>query len=151
MQPIHNVVVTLILQRQNYNVAAVLHQLWIVCSTHGALWIMHWQRCCNVEIATSDSHPLHNIDITTSNSQCRADVASTLDGKFTTSSRRRYYDVAPTLHQLFKECQMWTIHAHITFQQPCLKVMGKFNNRMTFVWYADSILWHQVQAIIFLS
>lgn len=97
MQPIHNGVATLILQRQNYNVAAVLHQLWIVGST---------QRCCNVEIATSDSQPLHKIDITTSNSQRYANVASTLDSKFTTSSGRRYYDVAPTLHQLFKECQM---------------------------------------------
>ena len=67
-----------------------------------------------------------------SNLQHRTDVASTLDSKltsqyimdavmvtsmqswnpyveFTTSSRRRYYDVAPTLHQFWEEHQMWII------------------------------------------
>ena len=52
--------------------------------------------------------------------------------KLTTSSKRRYYNFAPMLHQLYEKCKMWTIHGHIvTFPKPCLKVAKKFINGMT--------------------
>ena len=59
---------------------------------------------------------------------------SKLNVKFTTSSQRRYYDVLPTLCQVCEECQMWTIHVHmVTFLQPCLKIVKKFNNEIIFI------------------
>ena len=119
-QPIHSVVTTLMSQRQNYNVA----------STSSTLFQIHniplMKRCCNIEITTSVSQRLLNVDTTKSNLECSANVASTLDRKFTsqyimdvvmTTSVQRwnydvkfttFYDAAPTLPQHYKEPQMQT-------------------------------------------
>ena len=48
---------------------------------------------------------------------------------------------APTLHWLSRERKTWTIHGDmVTFPQPCLEVVKKFINNMTFVWYSGLIL-----------
>ena len=61
--------------------------------------------------------------------------------KFTTSSQDQYYDIAPTLHRLWKERKTWTIHGDmVTFPQPCLKVVKKIINGITFIWYSGLIL-----------
>ena len=59
--------------------------------------------------------------------------------RFTTSSRRWYSGVVPTLRPLCEGCEMLTIHDNlITLQQPCLKVVKKFNNNMTLVRVVES-------------
>ena len=127
VQPINNVVVALMPQRQNCRIAPKLPQHCVVNLTHGVLWMLYWQRWCNVEIATSNLKCLHNLNTTTSNSQrCTTNVTSKLDSKFTsqhimdvpmamsiqlcnhnikfvTSSRSRYYAVELMLRQLSKE------------------------------------------------
>ena len=56
--------------------------------------------------------------------------------KFTTSSRRRYYDIASILRQLCEELKIWSIHGHmLTILQQCVKNVKIFNDIMTFVWY----------------
>ena len=110
------------------------------------------------------------LDTTGSNLQCMSNVAITLDSKFTsqyimdvvmaasiqrwnrdvifTRSRRLYYDVAPTLRQLCKERQMWTVHSRtLAFPQLCCNIIKKICNNAAFVWYAGSILWHQIRNI----
>lgn len=130
--------------------------------------MLYRQCCCNVEIATSNSQFLRKVSATRSNSQRCSNTASMLDSKFgsqhimnlvfttlmqrfsrsvkfTTSSRRRYYDVGPTLRQRCEELKMWTWshHGHIvTFPQSCLKVLKTFSNGTAFVWYEGSLLWH---------
>ena len=67
--------------------------------------------------------------------------------KFTTSSRRRYYDIASTLRQLCEERKVWSIHGHmLTILQQCVKNVKIFNDITTFVWYAGPIpiSWHQI-------
>ena len=127
VQPINNVVVALMPQHQNCRIAPKLPQHCIISLTHGVLWMLYRQRCCNVEIATSKLKCLHNLNTTTSNSQrCTTNVTSKLDSKFTsqhimdvpmamsiqlcnhnikfvTSSRSRYYAVELMLRQLSKE------------------------------------------------
>ena len=68
-QPMHNVVGRLMPQLQNYNFAPRLSQSCIVSLNHDVLWMLYWKRCCNVEITTSNSQYLHNIDNATSYSQ----------------------------------------------------------------------------------
>ena len=147
---------TLKLQRC-FNVASTLFQRWVVILTHGKLWMLYWQRCCNVKITTSNSWYLHNVDTTnSSNSQCctktlyskltsqHVDVvmATTIQRrnrivKFTTSFRRHYHKVAPKLRQLCKEpikCGLFIQGHMVIFPQTCLKVVKKFSNDMKFVW-----------------
>ena len=66
-----NVVLTLMPQRQNYNVAPAMPRRWIKSSTQNTLWMLYWQRYY------------------------------------------KYYDVAPTSHQLYKKWQIWTIHGRM--------------------------------------
>ena len=142
---------------------------------------IYWQCCCNNEITGSSSQRLHNVDTTNPNWQHCSKVASTVDSKFiphhiiddvpliisfitddcnrdfkfSTFFRRRYYGIATALCQLCEKRQMWTIQSHmVTFPQPCLKVVKKFNKGikgMTFVCYTGSILGNQFQVIISLS
>ena len=50
-----------------------------------------------------------------------------------------------------KERKMWAIHGcMLTYPKPCFKVVKKFNNDITFVWYTGSILLHRSQSNIFL-
>ena len=74
------VVATLTSLRKNYNVAPMLPRCWIVSSCPNIPWMLYWQRCCNVEISTSNLQPLLNIDLTTSD--LRGNVASTSDSGF---------------------------------------------------------------------
>lgn len=54
--------------------------------------------------------------------------------KFTRTSRRRYYNVTPTLCKLSEERQIWTFHGGmITSPQHCFKVMKKFNKDTVFI------------------
>ena len=95
-------------------------------------------RCCNVTVATSNSELFHNADTMTSNLESKFTsqhiikvLMATLihrcihNVKFPTFSRYRYCDVAPTLHLLFKECQMWTIHGHMVAHQSCEKSLQR--------------------------
>ena len=59
-------VVMLIANRQNY-VVLTLPQRRTVSLIHSVLWILYWQSCCNVEIATLNSQRFHKVDTTTSN------------------------------------------------------------------------------------
>ena len=129
--------------------------------------MVHCKCCIDNIIATLKSQrQIHNVDSTTSKSQCFTNFASTLGIKFTsqhimdvlmtTSMQRcyrnvkltqsswcRYSDVAPALRQLCEVSKIRTIHGHmVTFPQACLKFMKKFNDDMKFSWYAGSILWH---------
>lgn len=73
------------------------------------------------------------------------------DVEFNTFFQCRYYDGAPRLRQLCETHRMSFIHSRmIIFPQLCAKVIKKISNDMIFVWYNESILWHQIQAIIFL-
>ena len=115
-------------------VGVALPQSWIVISTYNILQMLYCQRCCSVRIMALNLH-LHNADTTTSNLKRCVNFASTLgstftsqyimdnamtpsiecgnrDIKFTTSSRRRYYDVALALLWLWKEGQMWIIYGY---------------------------------------
>ena len=74
------VVATLMSLRKNYNVAPMLPRCWIVSSCPNIPWMLYWQRCCNVEISTSNLQPLLSIDLTTSD--LRGNVASTSDCGF---------------------------------------------------------------------
>ena len=142
---------------------STVFQRWIVNLTRSVLWMLYWTCCCKVEIKTSNSQRLHKVNATTTNSQRYTNVASLFDSKFTsqhimvvvsiqhcnnnvkftTSLRRRYYYVAPTLHQFCEERKMWTLRCHmLTIPQPCLHFTRKCNNDMKFVWHAESILWH---------
>ena len=63
--------------------------------------------------------------------------------KFTTSSRRRYFDVVPAMRQLCEEKKRWAIHYHmVTFPQVFLKGEEKFNKDTAFVRYSRTILSH---------
>ena len=163
-------------QHQYYNVDPTLPQR---DSKFNLLYTMDVvklsKRCCNIEITTSYSKFLHNIDNETSRSQRRTNVVSTLDSKltskhilnvlmaisiqrglvnvkFTKAYQRWYYVETTTLRQVWEKRKMWTIIGRfIPFPQPCLKVVKKFNNGMTFVWYAGSILWYQIQSFLSLS
>ena len=64
-----NVVLTLIPQRQNYNVAPAMPRRWIKSSTQNTLWVLYWQRYYKVEIATSNSKRFFDVDLMPSNLQ----------------------------------------------------------------------------------
>ena len=50
-----------------------------------------------------------------------------------------------------KERKMRAIHGcMLTYPKPCFKVVKKFNNDITFVWYTGSILFYRNQSNIFL-
>ena len=162
-------------QRQYYNVDPTLpqrdSQFNLLCTMDVE---KRWKRCCNIEIATSYSKFLHNIDNETSSSHC-TNVVSTLDSKltskhilnvlmktsiqrghvnveFTKAYQRWYYFETTTLRQVWEKRKMWIIIGRIIpFPQPCLKVVKKFNNDMTFVWYAGSIFWYQIQSFVSFS
>lgn len=150
-------------QRQYYNVDPTLPQR---DSKFNLLYTMDVvklsKRCCNIEITTSYSKFLHNIDSETSRSQRRTNVASTLDSKFTlkynigatvtisilyshcdvkfTSFWRRYYNFAPTLRQLCKEPQILTNPVgKKLFPLLCIKITKLIIKNMRFIWYADSL------------
>lgn len=123
---------------------------------------------CIENVVNIDNLP-QNIDTTTSNSERYIIVVSTLNSKFTSQhiidvvmttsiqrcNRNVKFTTSPqllTLRQLYKKFKMWTIDGYTeTFPQLFLKVVLKLNNDMIFVWYAESILWHQTQSINFLS
>ena len=148
IQPIHTVVVTLIPQRQYYNniwskVALTLdNKLSLRCTMNIVLEILLYH---DVEFTTSSQHRFR-----TSTSQRCTNIASMLDGKFTcthladaimstsiqhcnrkvrftTSSRRWYYEVAKKLRQSFKELKVWT--RMIAFPHPCLNFSPLFPSR----------------------
>ena len=74
------------------------------------------------------------------------------DVKLTTSSQRRYYDVATALYQLCEQRQRWIIHGFmVAFLQLCLKFVKRIKNDTSCAWYVGSTFWHQIQAIVFLS
>lgn len=104
------------------------------------------QRCTNVASTLKvTSQCILNIVIAKSKQRWNHDF------KFATSYRRWYYDLAPTLRQLCETRWILTIHGlMICDHELCVKVIKKTNDDMTFVWYDRSILWHHIQAIIFL-
>ena len=135
-----------------------LNVAWQVQLTvyHEYILAMLLQQQCSKVASTVDSKfiPHHIIDdvpliISLIIDDCNRDF------KFSTFFRRRYYGIATTLCQSCEKRQMWTIQSHmVTFPQPCLKVVKKFNKGikgMTFVCYAGSILGNQFQVIISLS
>ena len=118
-------------QRQYYNVDPTLPQR---DSKFNLLYTMDVvklsKRCCNIEITTSYSKFLHNIDNETSRSQRRTNVVSTLDSKltskhilnvlmaisiqrglvnvkFTKAYQRWYYVETTTLRQVWEKRKMW--------------------------------------------
>ena len=78
IKTIYKVLATLMTQSQ-----ITVTQRWIVSSTHIIPWALYWQRCCNVEIKTSNFQHRHKVDTTTSNLPRRSSIEPKLDNKFT--------------------------------------------------------------------